>query len=119
MEINRRQWLKTAALAGGFTLFNGLTGIQTLTAVERKKFNPREFTDPVRLSSNENPYGPSERVRNAVKNAFNNACRYPYMYAEELEAILAKKYGVAPESVIVTGGSTEGLKIAGITFAAN
>lgn len=119
MEINRRQWLKTAALAGGFTLFNGFAGIQTLTAEERKKFNPREFTNPIRLSSNENPYGPSERVRNAVKNAFNNACRYPYMYAEELEVILAKKYGVAPESVIVTGGSTEGLKIAGITFAAN
>ncbi len=118
MEINRRQWLKTAALAGGFTLFNGL-GLQVLTAEERKKFNPREFTNPIRLSSNENPYGPSERVRNAVKNAFNIGCRYPYAYAENLEGILAKKYGVAPESVIVTGGSTEGLKITGITFAAN
>lgn len=118
MEINRRQWLKTAALAGGFTLFNGL-GFQVLTAEERKKFNPREFANPIRLSSNENPYGPSERVRNAVKNAFNIGCRYPYAYAENLEGILAKKYDVAPESVIVTGGSTEGLKIAGITFAAN
>lgn len=118
MEINRRQWLKTAALAGGFTLFNGL-GFQVLTAEERKKFNPREFANPIRLSSNENPYGPSERVRNAVKNAFNIGCRYPYAYAENLEGILAKKYEVAPESVIVTGGSTEGLKIAGITFAAN
>lgn len=118
MEINRRQWLKTAALAGGFTLFNGL-GFQVLTAEERKKFNPREFANPIRLSSNENPYGPSERVRNAVKNAFNIGCRYPYEYAENLEGILAKKHGVAPESVIVTGGSTEGLKIAGITFAAN
>lgn len=118
MEINRRQWLKTAALAGGFTLFNGL-GFQVLTAEERKKFNPREFANPIRLSSNENPYGPSERVRNAVKNAFNIGCRYPYAYAENLEGILAKKYDVVPESVIVTGGSTEGLKIAGITFAAN
>jgi histidinol-phosphate aminotransferase len=119
MEFNRREWLKTAALAGGFTLFNGLTGIQTLTAEERKKFNPRDFTNPIRLSSNENPYGPSERVRTAVKNAFNIGCRYPYAYAYNLEGILAKKYGVPPESVIVTGGSTEGLKIAGITFAAN
>ena len=119
MEFNRREWLKTAAFAGGFTLFNGLTGIQTLTAEERKKFNPRGFTNPIRLSSNENPYGPSERVRNAVKNAFNDGCRYPYAYAYDLEKTLAKKYGVASESVIVTGGSTEGLKIAGITFAAN
>jgi len=66
MELNRRQWLKTAALAGGLTLINGL-GVQVLTAEERKKFNPRDFTSPIRLSSNENPYGPSERVRNAVK----------------------------------------------------
>ena len=118
MELNRRQWLKTAALAGGLTLINGL-GVQVLTAEERKKFNPRDFTNPIRLSSNENPYGPSERVRNAVKNAFNVGCRYPYSYADNLEKTLAKKLGVDPVSVIVTGGSTEGLKISGITFAAN
>ena len=119
MEFNRRQWLKTATLAGGFTLFNGLSGIETLTAEERIKFNPRKFTNPIRLSSNENPYGPSERVRNAVKNAFNEGCRYPYSYADVLAEILAKKHGVSPESIIITGGSTEGLKIAGITFATN
>ena len=119
MEFNRRQWLKTATLAGGFTLFNGLSGIESLTAEERIKFNPRDFTDPIRLSSNENPYGPSERVRNAVKNAFNDGCRYPYSYADNLAEVLAKKHGVSTESIIITGGSTEGLKIAGITFAAN
>ena len=119
MQLNRRQWLKTTALAGGFTLFNGLTGIETLSAEEVKKFNPRKLASPIRLSSNENPYGPSERVRKAVTNAFNEGCRYPYGYAAELEAILAKKHGVDPESVIITGGSTEGLKIAGITFTAD
>ena len=118
MQLNRRQWLKTTALAGGFTLFNGLTGIQTLSAEEVKKFNPRKLATPIRLSSNENPYGPSERVRNAVKNAFSDGCRYPYGYAAELETLLAQKHGVDPESIIITGGSTEGLKIAGITFTA-
>jgi histidinol-phosphate aminotransferase len=119
MEFNRRQWLKTATLAGGLTLLNGFGGIQALTAEERTKFNPRKLSKPIRLSSNENPYGPSERVRNAVKRAFNDGCRYPYSYAAELEEILANKYEVAPESVIITGGSTEGLKIAGITFTAD
>ena len=119
MQLNRRQWLKTTALAGGFTLFNGLTGIEKLSAGEIKKFNPRKLTNPIRLSSNENPYGPSERVRNAVKNAFSDGCRYPYAYAAELEDYLAIKHGVGPESVILTGGSTEGLKIAGITFTAD
>jgi histidinol-phosphate aminotransferase len=119
MEINRRQWLKTATLAGGFTLFNGIAGIETLTAEETKKFNPRIFSNPIRLTSNENPYGPSERVRNAITKAFSDGCRYPYSYAEGLAEMLAKKHGVGAESIIITGGSTEGLKIAGITFAAN
>ena len=105
-------------MAGGFTLFNGL-GLQTLTAEERKRFNPRPFTNPIKLSSNENPYGPSARVREAITKAFSDGCRYPYAYADELADILAKKHGVGPESIIITGGSTEGLKIAGITFAAN
>lgn len=119
MQLNRRQWLKTTALASGFTLFNGITGIQPLSAEEIKRFNPRKLTYPIRLSSNENPYGPSERVRNAIKNAFNDGCRYPYAYADELEALLAQKHGVSPDSIIITGGSTEGLKIAGITFTAD
>ena len=119
MELSRRQWLKTTALAGGFTLFNGLTGVRALTAEEVRKFNPRPLSDPIRLSSNENPYGPSERVRNVVKNEFGEGCRYPYGYAVELERQLAQKHGVDPESIIVTGGSTEGLKIAGITFTAD
>ncbi len=119
MEINRRQWLKSASLVGGFTLFNGFGGIQSLTAEEIKSFNPRVLTDPIRLTSNENPYGPSERVRTAITNSFNKGCRYPYGYAAELAELLAIKHGVDSESIIITGGSTEGLKIAGITFAAN
>jgi histidinol-phosphate aminotransferase len=119
MKLNRREWLKTASLAGGFTLLNGLTGIQPLSAKEIREFNPRMLENPIRLSSNENPYGPSERVRNAVTKAFNEGCRYPYAYADELALMLADKHGVPPESIIITGGSTEGLKIAGITFTAD
>lgn len=119
MELNRREWLRTTALAGGFTLLNGFTTIKPLTEEEKLKFNPRKLGNPIRLSSNENPFGPSERVRNAVKNAFNDGCRYPYAYADELAEILATKHGVSSESIIITGGSTEGLKIAGITFTAD
>lgn len=63
MAIDRRNWLKTATLAGGFTLFNPLGGIENLTAEEKIKFRPRPLSTPIRLSSNENPYGPSALVR--------------------------------------------------------
>ncbi len=118
MKFNRREWLRSAALAGGFTLLNGFSSIEPLTEEEIKRFNPRKLNNPIRLSSNENPYGPSEYVRNAVKKAFDDGCRYPYAYADELAEMLATKHGVAKESIIITGGSTEGLKIAGITFTA-
>ena len=53
-----------------------------LSAEEIKKYNPRPKSSIVKLSSNENPYGPSERVLNAIKNSFNDACRYPYEFIQ-------------------------------------
>jgi len=105
-------------MVGGFTLFNGL-GLQALSTEKHLKFNPRLLTKPIKLSSNENPYGPSARVRGAITTVYSDGCRYPYSYADELAQILADKHGVPRESIILTGGSTEGLKIAGITFTAD
>src|SRR4051794_18274769 len=40
--------------------------------------------DLVRLSANENPYGPSPAAFAAIQGAFDRACRYP---DDELEAL--------------------------------
>lgn len=116
--MNRRQWLKSTSLSGGFTLLGGMGIVNALTRDEILKFNPRPLEKVVRLSSNENPYGPSQRVRNAITEAFDIGCRYPFAYADELAGMIAKKEGVTKDHIIITGGSTEGLKIAGITYAA-
>jgi histidinol-phosphate aminotransferase len=118
MSISRRDWLKSASLTGGLTLLTGVGALHTLTASEIDNFNPRALGKPIRLSSNENPFGPSALVRKAITRAFDHGCRYPYAYADELAVKLAAKEGVDPESIIITGGSTEGLKIAGLTFSA-
>lgn len=112
---NRRQWLQSSLGIGGLLLAPS----SLLTAQERKLFRPRPLTDVVRLSSNENPYGPSKKVQEAINTAFGHACRYPYQYSDALAEKLAKKHGVGPESIIITGGSTEGLKVSGLTFAHN
>ena len=112
---NRRDWLRSSLGIGGLLLAPS----NLLTAQEKTDFNPRPLEPVIRLSSNENPYGPSKRVQERIKNSFVHGCRYPYAYSDDLESILAKKHGVSPESIIVTGGSTEGLKIAGLTFASN
>lgn len=119
MGISRREWLKRASVSGGLTLLTGMGALETLTASEIENFNPRALQKPIRLSSNENPFGPSAKVRKAITESFEYGCRYPYAYADELAKKIAIKEGVAPESIIITGGSTEGLKITGLTFAAN
>ncbi|MEW7290144.1 pyridoxal phosphate-dependent aminotransferase [Aquimarina sp. 2304DJ70-9] len=117
--MNRRQWLKSTSLGGSLVVFGGLELANALTAEEIEKFNPRPLSKLIRLSSNENPYGPSEKVRQSIISAFEHGCRYPYAYADELAEVLAKKEGVTKDHIIICGGSTEGLKITGLTFAAN
>ncbi len=109
---SRRDWLRSSVGIGGLLLAPEMV----LSNQEIKKFNPRPLLETIKLSSNENPYGPSELVQKAVVKAFDHGCRYPYAYSDKLAIKLAKKHGVDPESIIITGGSTEGLKITGLTF---
>ncbi|GAA4273062.1 histidinol-phosphate transaminase [Aquimarina gracilis] len=115
--MNRRVWLKSTLISGSIASLGGVGLANALTLEEVKKFNPRPLSGLIRLSSNENPYGPSKRVQKAITTAFDHGCRYPYAYADELAEILAKKEGVTREHIIICGGSTEGLKVTGLTFA--
>ena len=109
---SRRDWFKSSIGIGGLMLTPSI-----LTAEEIKKYNPRSKSSIVKLSSNENPYGPSERVLNAIKNSFNDACRYPYEFIQELQKTLAKKHDVPIESIVITGGSNEALRITGLAIS--
>lgn len=117
--MDRRNWLRNTAMSGSMALLGGFNTLYALSAEEKKKFHPRPLKEVIKLSSNENPYGPSEKVRKAITSSFDIACRYPYGYADELAEMLAEKEGVSREQIIITGGSTEALKACGVTFAAN
>lgn len=119
MTLSRRQWLKNASLTSGLALLGGTGVIASLTEYEKEHFNPRPLADLIRLGSNENPYGPSMKMRKAMENSFDLACRYPWAYNSSLQEMIAKKEGVPTDHVVLTAGSTEGLKIAGITYAGN
>ncbi|MGB5555435.1 MAG: histidinol-phosphate transaminase [Flavobacteriaceae bacterium] len=112
--IDRRNWLRTVGLSGSFALLGGLDTF-ALSPLETLK----TFDGPVRLSSNENPYGPSERVRAVITNAFDEACRYPFSVLSNLVEKIADKEGVSKDHIVVTGGSTEGLKAVGLTYGLN
>ena len=68
------------------------------------------------LNANENPYGPSRKVRAAIANSFDRACRYPFKTISPLVEMIAEKEGVPKDCVVVTGGSTEGLTTAGLIY---
>ncbi|MFN2499771.1 MAG: histidinol-phosphate transaminase [Pyrinomonadaceae bacterium] len=70
----------------------------------------------VRLSSNENPYGPSPMAIKAMMNAFALAWRYPDEHEGLLIDALAKLNGVSSSQILVGNGSGEILKVSAAAF---
>jgi histidinol-phosphate aminotransferase len=70
----------------------------------------------VRLSSNENPYGPSATALKAITDAFGLANRYPDDHAELLVDALAKLNGVNRDQILLGDGSGEILKLCAVAF---
>ncbi|MGZ8847869.1 MAG: hypothetical protein ACXW3C_15535, partial [Pyrinomonadaceae bacterium] len=70
----------------------------------------------VRLSSNENPYGPSPMAIRAMTDAFQLAWRYPDEHADVLTEILAQVDGVNQDQILLGNGSGEILKLGAAAF---
>lgn len=117
--MDRREWMKRGSAFGALSLLGSQSLITTLTDSEKASFNPRALDFPVQLNFNENPFGPSAKVRDAMIEGFDIGCRYPDPYSQELMDMIVAKEGVPRDHIVITGGSTEGLKITGLTFANN
>jgi histidinol-phosphate aminotransferase len=72
----------------------------------------------VRLSANENPYGPSPKAFQAITESFGLACRYPDEHNNVLIDKLAKLNGVNHDQILLGDGSGEILKLCAETFTA-
>src|SRR5947209_14927325 len=70
----------------------------------------------VRLSSNENPYGPSPAALRAMTEAFGLAWRYPDEHQDALVAELSRLHGVGGDQILLGDGSSEILKLAAAAF---
>ena len=60
----------------------------------------------IKLASNENPFGPSPRAVDAMRDAAPQANFYPDNQNSELARLIAEQNRLAPENVLVTAGST-------------
>lgn len=70
----------------------------------------------IKLASNENPRGPSPRVREAIAAAASGVTRYPDGNGFELKTALAARYGVSPEQIVLGNGSNDVLELAAQAF---
>jgi histidinol-phosphate aminotransferase len=70
----------------------------------------------VKLASNENPRGPSPRVRDAIAAAAADVTRYPDGNAFALKTALAARYGVSREQIVIGNGSNDVLELAAQAF---
>jgi histidinol-phosphate aminotransferase len=107
--------------------FAQLLGIGAATVVVRP---PVSFAKPtqsvstplteasgiVRLSANENPYGPCSKALQAITDSFGLACRYPDEHNNVLIDKVAKLNGVNHEQILLGDGSGEILKLCAETF---
>src|SRR6266567_3441940 len=74
------------------------------------------FDGAVRLSANENPYGPSPSALRAMTDSFGLSCRYPDEHNNVLIDKLAKLNGVNHDQILLGDGSGEILKLCAETF---
>ncbi|WP_050928291.1 histidinol-phosphate transaminase [Aestuariivita boseongensis] len=73
--------------------------------------------DPLKLSSNENPFGPSDKAVEAIAKAAQKAHRYPSTDHAALRAAIGETYGLDPEKIIIGVGSDEILTLLAMAYA--
>ncbi|MEM7270271.1 MAG: histidinol-phosphate transaminase [Pseudomonadota bacterium] len=61
----------------------------------------------IKLSSNENPYGPSPKARAAYEAAISNLADYPDPGCEALRSAIAERHGIEASQIICGNGSDE------------
>src|SRR6266446_6182487 len=103
--------------------FAHLLGVGAAAAIVRPRFTiaadqPPKSTSTglVRLSANENPYGPAPKAHAAMNNSFDACCRYPDEANDVLIEKIAKINGVNREQIVLGDGSSEILKLCAETF---
>ncbi len=107
--------------------FAQLLGAGAAAALVRPPLSFAKLTQPsatsstaggtiVRLSANENPYGPSPNALKAMTNSFGLSCRYPDEHNNLLIDKVAKLNGVDHEQILLGDGSGEILKLCAETF---
>lgn len=116
LTISRRNFSR---LMGVSAAYAAVAGTSKARAAWQSPALARSAPTVVRLSSNENPYGPSQAALKAMTDGFSLAWRYPDEYADMLVDELARINGVTGDQILLGDGSGEILKLAAAAFTSN
>jgi histidinol-phosphate aminotransferase len=112
-QLSRRGFAKTLGTGAAYA---ALRPSIVLTRPLLRLVNDFSSAAGVRLSSNENPYGPSPFALQAMTAAFSLAWRYPDEHEQALIGALAKANAVSTSQILLGNGSSEILKVAAAAF---
>ena len=110
MSISRRKFAQLLGAGAAVAIVKPVVSLAT------KPVAGSTAAGVVRLSSNENPYGPSPKAHKAMNDSFGRCCRYPDVQNDLLIDALAKLNGVDRNQIVLGDGSSEILKLCAETF---
>jgi len=118
---NRRDWLKKALMVSAALPITPSLGEQLMAGplgeTERTFMkSPYSSLVKIRLGSNENPYGPSDKARKAIEQIISETNRYTFQAAGEFKKVLAEYEGVTPDHILLGAGSSDLLCATGAAF---
>lgn len=117
--LTRRSWFRSAFTATSALAITPALVHELMAAPQSKAeryFNNNSYNGKVRLNANENPYGPSEKARQAVKDILDEGNRYPFDALDNLKTVLANKEGVTADHIHIGAGSGSLLCQTGLAF---
>jgi len=101
--MQRRELLKQTALTlAAFTLSRDL-----FAAEAEKQFQFPDVEKIIKLSSNENPHGPSPAARKQMMDAVNGSNRYQFEITTQLREQIGALTGHTKEHIVIGAGSSE------------
>ena len=109
--LSRRKLLFGGAALTGAAALDRLTG--GLRLIDTAHADLAAPAVPIRMSSNENPFGPSPKAIQAMVDAFDESSLYGGVNGQILE-VLSKIENVPPESITIGAGSGEILEAAAV-----
>jgi histidinol-phosphate aminotransferase len=99
--LNRRQWLKTSALAvAGLMVGPGLESASFHQKIQRN-------ADLILLNNNESPFGISRNAWEAITGSIDSSSRYPHRDYSRLIDLIAEQENISLDHIILGAGSTE------------